>query len=112
MWCSRRVLRNYEFAEAGTYNEVVLDAAYFAAKLPASLEALYYRADGGAAAAALARQLQAAFARRFGTAPPVLCFDATRWEAPFSEDDDAGHEGTTEAASASMRSTRDGGVDG
>ena len=70
------------------------------------------RDDDEAASLALARQLQAAFARRFGTAPPVLCFDATRWEAPFSEDDDAGHEGTTEAASASMRSTRDGGVDG
>merc|ERR1711908_135384 len=69
-----------EYADAGTYNEVVCDAAYFAAKLPWSIEAVYYH-RGVAKAPEMARQMQRALARHFhsevpaGAAPPVLTFD-------------------------------------
>lgn len=78
-------------------HQVVLDAGYFASKLPTSIEAIYYH-QGDTTAARLARNLKRAFDTVFGGgAPaaarralaPVLVFDLSKWDAPFSED----HEG-------------------
>ena len=83
------MLELFEFADAGTYNEVVLDAGYFSRGLPHALEAIYYHKEAAPAAAALATALQRAFARRFGKVdrapPPVVVFDRTNFEAPFAE---------------------------
>ena len=62
---------------------MVLDANYFAAKLPESIEAIYYH-TGVPNAQQLARDMARTFARKFGRTgsqvPPVLAFDASNWD--------------------------------
>ena len=89
-----QMLGEYEFADAGVYNEVVVDSKFFEQRLPASVEAVYYHADVPSAAE-LARAMQRGLAKKFGVsgtakAPPVLAFDKRNWEAPFAEDVGAG----------------------
>ena len=68
------------------YNEIVVSAVYWNARLPHTIEAFFYLC-GNTQAMTHSRNVHAAFLRQFQLTAqdvPLLCLDSGNWDHPFS----------------------------
>ena len=73
--------------EGSDAHEIVIDARKWVANLPATIQAVYTKADASEQERGRAKKIQAMFVQQFGLSQddiPLLIFDASSLEAPFA----------------------------
>ena len=95
-WCDGRPHRAWQLVDvlrgqsAGSYNEVIIDAAYLDAHLPQAVEAFFYLVQDGGSSFGEAMLARRAFVEKYNLNPadfPLLSFDIANVQQPFRQTD-------------------------